>query len=157
MELKPYEPQDLEEILRLFYETVHSVNSRDYTPSQLDAWAPKNPDRKRWGDSLLAHHTAVAWEGGQIVGFADLDDTGYFDRLFVSKDFQRRGVASRLSQWVEETARQKGICRLTTEASITARPFFERQGYRVVEEQHKPHNGEVFINYRMEKILSQVK
>ena len=93
MELRPYQPQDLDAILELFYETVHAVNRRDYSPSQLDAWAPKQPDRDRWAQSLAAHYTVVAVAGGTVAGFADLASDGYFDRLFVHKDFQRQGIA----------------------------------------------------------------
>lgn len=153
MELRRYQPQDLDPILELFYETVHTVNQKDYSPAQLDAWAPPTPDRGRWAQSLAAHHTVVAVVQGTLAGFADLDATGYFDRLFVHKDFQRRGIATALADWIESTAREAGIPALSTEASITARPFFESRGYQVVREQHKPHNGEVFINYIMEKPL----
>lgn len=37
MVLRPYTPADLEEILTLFYETVHTVNARDYAPH---SWTP---------------------------------------------------------------------------------------------------------------------
>lgn len=44
MELREYRPEDCEAITRLFYDTVHTVNQRDYTPAQLDAWADGRPD-----------------------------------------------------------------------------------------------------------------
>ena len=37
MILRPYVSADLEELLTLFYETVHTVNARDYTPP---SWTP---------------------------------------------------------------------------------------------------------------------
>ncbi len=45
MELRAYQPADLEEIYQLFYDTVHSVNRKDYGLEQLDAWAPRQMDR----------------------------------------------------------------------------------------------------------------
>ena len=57
MEIRAYQPADLEEVYRLFYDTVHSVNRADYAPAQLDAWAPVEMDRSRWADSLLSHTT----------------------------------------------------------------------------------------------------
>ena len=155
MELRPYQPQDLDAILELFYETVHAVNRRDYSPSQLDAWAPKQPDRDRWAQSLAAHYTVVAVAGGTVAGFADLASDGYFDRLFVHKDFQRQGIATALAGWIEGKARELSLPSVCTEASITARPFFEKRGYRVVQEQRKPHNGQVFVNFVMEKRLGE--
>ncbi len=156
MELRPYQPQDLDAILELFYETVHTINRQDYSPCQLDAWAPMHPDRDRWAQSLAAHCTVVAVEGGTVAGFADLASDGYFDRLFVHKDFQRRGIATALAGWIEGKAREFSLSSIRTEASITARPFFEKQGYRVVQKQQKPHNGQVFVNFVMEKRLGEI-
>lgn len=153
MELQKYAKADLEEVYRLFYDTVHSVNRADYEPEQLDAWAPQEMDRSRWEASLLSHETWVAREGERIVGFGDLGENGYLDRLYVHRDFQRRGVASAILRRLEEGARRQDCRRIYTEASITARPFFERWGYRVVKEQQKPLRGQVFINFIMEKFF----
>ena len=107
MEIRAYQPADLEEVYRLFYDTVHSVNRADYAPAQLDAWAPVEMDRSRWADSLLSHTTWVACESGCIIGFGDLAEGGYLDRLYVHKDFVRRGVASALLKRLEASAAWK--------------------------------------------------
>ena len=119
MILRAYTPADCGEILRLFYETVHCVNAADYTQEQLDAWTD-GADRENWNSSLSEHDTLVAEEGGAIVGFADLADGNYLDRLYVHKDFQRRGVATALCDALE----QRCTGEITVHASITAVPFF---------------------------------
>ena len=43
MEIWEYRPEDCAELTRLFYDTVHTVNSKDYIPDQLDAWADGKP------------------------------------------------------------------------------------------------------------------
>ena len=116
-------------------------------------WAPVGMDRSRWADSLLSHTTWVACESGCIIGFGDLAEGGYLDRLYVHKDFVRRGVASALLKRLEASAACQGCGRVYTEASITARPFFEHWGYRVVKRQEKPLRGQVFLNFVMEKML----
>ena len=79
---RAYRPEDLDEILQLFYDTVHTVNAKDYTPGQLDAWADGRADREAWDRSFREHDTLVALEGDRIVGFADMDGSvGYLDRL----------------------------------------------------------------------------
>ena len=40
---------------------------------------------------------------------------------------------------------------VTTHASITARPFFEKRGYRVVKEQQVERHGVLLTNFVMEK------
>ena len=153
MEVRRYDPTDLPEIYRLFYDTVHQVNRADYSQGQVDAWAPQEMDQARWEASLAAHETWVAWSGGRIAGFGDLGENGYLDRLYVQKDFLRQGVASAILRQLEQSARQQGCRRVYTEASVTARPFFAHWGYRVVKKQEKPLRGQVFINFVMEKIL----
>lgn len=44
MVLRKYATADCGELVRLFYETVHTINVADYTKEQLDAWAPENVD-----------------------------------------------------------------------------------------------------------------
>lgn len=148
MKLRLYQSDDLKEILALFHETVHTVNIADYTKEQCDAWAPETADEIRWNKILSAHLTLVAIEGNQIVGFADMDETGYLDHLYVHSRFQRKGVASALCEALEQAVPSK---RYFVHASITARPFFEAQGYHVICEQQVKRCGITLINYQMEK------
>lgn len=39
MVVREYQPADCKEIIRLFYDTVHSVNAKDYMEEQLAVWA----------------------------------------------------------------------------------------------------------------------
>ena len=152
MVLRRYRTSDCGRMAELFYETVHSVNAADYTKEQLDAWATGNVDLTAWDKSFLEHFTIVAEETGddgkRIVGFGDIDSTGYLDRLYVRKDRQRRGIASAICGELENAA---DAAKITTHASITARPFVLRRGYRVVREQQVERGGILLTNYVMEK------
>ena len=143
MKLREYCSSDLPAILDLFRGTVHTVCARDYTRSQLDAWAPAELDAAAWDASLLAHHTLVAEENEVIVGFADLGSDGYLDRLYVHRDWQGRGVATALCDALPDAR--------STHASITARPFFEKRGWHVVREQQVERRGVLLTNFVMEK------
>lgn len=159
MELKHYRAQALTQMLQLFCDTVHSVNAGDYNQAQQEAWAPYSvledeQTRTRWHNSLQQHLSLVAWEGGQMAGFADMDvQSGYLDRLYVSRDFQRQGVATLLVQTLEQAAKDAGCESVTSDVSITARPFFESRGYRVLRQQQVERKGVVMTNFKMEKIL----
>ena len=76
MILRPYRKEDCGQTARLFYETVHTVNARDYSPSQLAAWAPAPPRPEAWHASFCGHYALVAEENGAVVGFGDIDGTG---------------------------------------------------------------------------------
>lgn len=138
MQLRKYTPSDCAQMAELFYQTVHSVNAQDYTREQLDAWATGEVDSQAWDKSFRAHKTIIAVKNGEIVGFGDMDETGYLDRLYVHKDYQGQGVASAICDELERFAAGKII---TTHASVTAKPFFQHRGYRVVRKQEVIRHG----------------
>ena len=150
MLIRKYQPADCKYLAELFYQTVHTVNAKDYTQKQLDAWATGSVDLVEWNQSFLEHVTFVAVTDGSIVGFGDIDKTGYLDRLYVHKDYQRKGIASALCDSLEATA---DADKIITHASITAKPFFARRGYRVKTEQQVKRRGVFLTNYVIEKQL----
>ncbi len=150
--LREYRPGDLTELAALFYETVHTVCAGEYTPEQLDAWAPGEVDEPSWDRTLTARHALVAEIGGAIAGFGDMDETGYLDRLYVHKDFRRRGVGSAICEALEGRVRGKVV----TFASKTARPFFEKRGWRVLRRNVVIRRGVELENYYMEKEITDV-
>ena len=147
MLLRPYRTQDCPLLADLFYQTVHTVNARDYPEPQLDAWADGQIDLAAWDRSLSEHHTLVAELDGQIAGFADMADDGYLDRLYVHRDHQGQGIATALCDALEQAVPGP----YTTHASLTARPFFEQRGYRVVREQQVERKGILLTNFVMQK------
>lgn len=150
MKIRTYRPSDCDKLAKLFYDTVHTVNIRDYTREQVNAWACGEVDLEEWNASFLRHITLVAVAGEKIVGFGDMDQKGYLDRLYVHKDFQNRGVATALCDQLEK---RSGANRITTHASITAKPFFLARGYQVVREQEVFRRGVALTNYVMVKAL----
>ena len=148
MEIRTYQTGDWKEMAELFYDTVHTVNAKDYTAVQLDVWATGHVDGQAWESSFGEHDTRIAEEDGHIIGFADMDENGYLDRLYVHKDYQGTGVASALCDCLEQAHKGKIF---TTHASITARPFFEKRGYRVKKKQQVERRGIFLTNFVMEK------
>lgn len=146
--LRNYRPEDCVYLAELFYETVHTVNAGDYSKEQLDAWADGNVDLEKWNLTLSEHLSVVAVLGNVVVGFADMDRSGYLDRLYVHRDYQRRGIGAALCDRLESSV---PVSEFITHASITARPFFEARGYRLVREQKVERKGILLTNYVMRK------
>ena len=148
MIIRKYRNEDCAEMYELFCNTVHSINAKDYTKEQLDVWAAGNVDIEQWDKSFCEHLTIVAKINNVIVGFGDMDKTGYLDRLYVHKDFQNQGIATAICDELEKTVNTK---KFTTHSSITAKPFFEKRGYREIKEQQVIRGGIELTNYVMEK------
>ena len=145
--LRRYRPEDCKNMAQLFYETVHTVNAKDYTEEQRNAWATGTVDLEQWNQSFLEHDTIVAMKGERLVGFGDMDETGYLDRLYVHKDHQGQRIATLICDMLEKNRDGQFV----THASITARPFFEKRGYQVVKEQRVERGGIYLTNYVMKK------
>lgn len=145
MIIREYQSSDCEELTKLFYNTVHTVNAKDYTEEQLDAWATGQVDLNKWDQSLREHYSIVAVENEMLVGFGDIDKSGYLDHLFVHADYQGKGIGTMICYQVEQAVSGNII----THASITARPFFEKRGYRVVKEQQVERQGVFLTNFEM--------
>lgn len=151
--VRDYREDDAGPICRLFFETVRSVNLGDYSPEQVRAWAPAPPDPAAWHGRMSGRHTLVAEGDDGVVGFVELEEDGHLDMLYCRQDAVGRGVGSRLYAAAEERARGLGLGHVFTEASITARSFFERHGFRVVRRNVVVRHGVELVNFSMEKTL----
>lgn len=149
MRILPFTPADAAVTARLFHEAVRIGAAGAYTEEQLAAWSPEPPDVAAWCTRLAAMTTFVAWDGARAVGFMSLNGT-QIDLAFVPPDQKGKGIADALYTAIIEAARATGCRNLATDASIPARRFFEKQGWRVVREQRPVRNGVALTNYRME-------
>ena len=152
--VRRYTPNDLTGLIALFRDTVRRINARDYSEQQVRAWAPDAIDARRWSHRFENKTVWVADLDGAPVGFVDVARDGLIDMLYVHADHQGEGIASRLLRTVEASAQARGLLRLFTEASITARPFFEHRGFRVIAPQRVMRWAQEFLNYRMDKPLA---
>ena len=89
----------------------------------------------------------------KIIGFSSMNEEGYMHSMFVHKDWQGRGVATQLLSEVENKAREYGVSVITSDVSLTARTFFERNGYEVIRIQRQRANRLEMANFLMKKAL----
>lgn len=151
--IKPYEPGDAQATIDIFLRAIREVSSKDYSPAQIAAWA-KVDDTEVWARYRASRPTWLAIDGSLPIGFTDLTSDGLLDMMFVAPDYQGKGVATLLLATVESAARRQGLQRIFTEASLTARPFFERRGFAVLTAQQVVKRGQTLANFLMEKMLA---
>lgn len=108
---------------------------------------PKSADFKGWNQSLLESRTFLVVIENVVVGFGNIDSTGYLDCLCIKTIRGKEGIAIALCDALEATTSNV----ITTHSSITDKPFFENRGYKSVRKQVVERQGVALINYVMEK------
>lgn len=138
-------------LFEIFHSAIHLVASRDYTPEQVEAWAPRSLDPELWRRKIRDINPFVAEADGQLIGYADLQANGYIDHFFVSGARPREGIGAQLMRHLLNEAQMFGLAELTSDVSRTAQPFYERFGFDVVEQRSQELRGVVIPNALMRR------
>ena len=155
IKIRKYYEQDAQDLAHIYYNTIHKVNIKDYTPEQVNAWAPADSieDYSGWKEKLGKVKPFVAEIDGITVGFAEFEENGHIDCFYVHHQCQNMGIGSNLMNAIFDKAEQQKINRIYAEVSITAKPFFEAKGFTTVKEQIVDLRGQKLTNFVMEKLL----
>ncbi len=96
------------------------------------SWTPERVARNlRQRDTLVL----TARDGQHVAGFAIMqfgDERAHLSLLAVRPDYRRRGVATRMLEWLTQSALTAGIARIhleLRETNLDARRFYLRQGF----------------------------
>ena len=156
VEIRRMTEADIPGVAEVFRRSIEGLASRDYAREEIAVWVEGGAERlqqpgRLWNDGREA---LVAERGGSLAGFLTFEADGHLDLLYTAPDHARRGVATALLAAAEAAYRERGVDRLYTGASRTARPFFERHGWVVVASQKVPIGDRRLVNFRMEKRLA---
>lgn len=138
---------------QVFMSSVHKLACDFYNKEQLAAWAPETYDKQRWANKIATLKPFVAVLDGQIVGYADLQPSGYIDHFFVASDFSRCGVGAALMEHIQQKVKQQNIPELSAYVSLAAEAFFARHGFLVRHRQTVTVNNVLINNALMAKQL----
>lgn len=151
--VRPLRESDLEGLAALFTQSVHVLAAGHYDATQRFAWAPQEFDLDTWRRRFAPLSTLLAERDSELAGFIAYEQNGHIEFLYTSPRHARRGVASSLFARAERALAALSVRELTTEASLVARPFFERQGFEVTEEQVVRRGDAYLRRYAMRKKL----
>lgn len=151
MRIRKAHIKDIPQMKKLFKETVLEINKKDYSANQVRDWASCGEDELRWEAQITKFNHFVCENENQIIGFYSINNTGFIKSMFVSKDHQRHGIGKKMMQKIIDNTSSNNIKSLKSEVSITAKPFFESFGFKVIMKKKAKANKLSLINYLMEK------
>lgn len=153
MQIRKSKLSDQDEIADLIKDTIKHVNVSDYSSSQLIVWSNKIHQKmlKERFKSVIQY---VATENNRIIGMGDINiQEQELDFLYIHKNFVGNGVGSKILSQLEVTAKENGISILKVTASVTAKYFFEKRGFKVVKKKQKDVDDTKFDVFLMSKDL----
>ncbi len=153
MIIRRFQPGEEGAIWDVYFRSTHESNSRDYHSDLLDRWAPVDQNMNEWKGRCVQKNPFVAIIENRIVGMAELEPNGFVDYFYVSPDFERQGVGSRILAEIETEASRMNLSELTADVSLTAKGFFESRGFVVREARTHVILGHPAPNFSMSKRL----
>lgn len=131
MNIRRYRKSDAEGIVNIHTESVERIASKDYSEKEIDAWASKDTEDVKLKETEIRF---VAEKDEELIGFSEYNmKEGEITGMYIKPEFTRQGVGKELLKQVEEHAKAEEINRLSCYSTITAKEFYERQGYVVLE------------------------
>jgi len=149
-----YMPTDAESLAEVYRDAARNLGRQAYTDAQTSVWALHPEDMEPFRATLSAGQTICGVDDGSPVAFGQLNPMGHIAYLYCHSAHARRGHASAILARLEEHAAANWVSTIHVEASGVARPFFERFGYRVLEEERPVRQGLEFPRFKMKKELT---
>jgi putative acetyltransferase len=155
MKLRNYRQTDAEPLANVYRDAARNLGLQEYTPEQTRVWAMHPEDLEEFRVALSEGVTICAIVGESPVAFGQVSPPDHIAYLYCHSEHARRGYASAILTALEQQAISNRVTALRVEASCVARPFFERHGYGVVEEERHVRCGVEFLRFKMEKALGR--
>ncbi len=104
--------------------------------SVMSDWlAGKTPDKFRgWIESPDAFSVVAVSEAGDVVGFGRMSRAGWVQMCYIVPEALYQGYGKALLGAMEQQAVRWGLNTIGLNSSITAKAFYERNGYRLTGE-----------------------
>ena len=152
--IRPFRDDDAQAVAATFFCAVRETGLHHYSPAQVLAWAPAQPNpaevRDRAQDGRLC---LVAEVHGQAVCYGDLEADGHIDHLYCHPEASGTGLAGALLDQLLGFAQNQAVSRVFVEASAGVQGLFKRKGFVTMERRDFMLRGVPIFHYRMEKAL----
>lgn len=130
--VRSYHQGDAEALGQVMFDAIRTGASTRYGAAACEAWCPRPPTGEDWAAKLAAQDCVVAERARGVLGFMSLTEDGLLDLAFVLPEVMGTGVADALYAVLQGRALATRKRILRTQASLMARGFFLRHGWREV-------------------------
>jgi GNAT superfamily N-acetyltransferase len=137
-------------IAEIFTKAIHEIASEVYSEEQCLAWSDRKVNYQRWKNRCELKRPFVYVADSDIAGFLELDTDGHIDCAYIHPKYKRKGIMTMLVKHAVDTCFTHDISRIYVDASICAKPMFEKIGFTTIQKNIVNIKGVELLNYKME-------
>ena len=136
VKITPAVEADAAKISALILRAIRLTNASDYKSSEINAIC-ENFTTEMVLSKMAQRDVFVARLDREIVGTVSLGD-GKLHSMFVEPIHQNTGIGVKLAMYLEQHAMDVGLSTLRLSSSLTARSFYEKLGYQLLNFNNAP-------------------
>jgi putative acetyltransferase len=144
---------EVDAVRDLFKRSVLDISNEYYSEEEKTEWAKTTENKTRWKEAIEKQYFLLAYLNQELVGFISLENKHYIDFIYVDPNFLGKGIANALYEAIESRAMEQNTSILSSHVSKVAIGFFQKKGFRILQENQNVRNKEILINYTVEKKL----
>ena len=129
--LRPFRDGDCDAVHRLIHGTIDACYTGLYPPRAV-AFFKQHHSQSNILERAQQGYTIVVESDGRIVGTGTVVG-GHIHGVFIAAELQHHGLGHAIMQYLEAVARTCGATTMTLDVSLPSRRFYERLGYRMLE------------------------
>lgn len=129
--------EDAHDIITSHMRSIRETCSRDYNPDQIEAWSGRDFRVDRWQQIIDKDLVWVVEVDSQVKGFGHLaffdNDSAEVMGLYFAPEVHGLGAGKKLLNMIKDETKSRGIKELHLQSTITAKLFYEHNGFKQVE------------------------
>ncbi len=130
IKIRIFKLSDAVSLARLHRGTICSINKKDYSQKEIAAWSGRT-SAKRFRNLAKLNARYIALRNNKIVGFGDYKNNELMG-LYIHKNVIGKGIGTKLLKKIGREVYDNGKRTLRCISTITARSFYEKNGFKVI-------------------------
>ncbi len=148
--IRKFRKEDARELSKLICTTERNICATCYSIKIIEQFCKRNSP-KFLIEKMKKRDVFVAVSEGKIVGTVALEGDD-IKKFFVKHDLAGKGIGTALFGKIEDLVKKRKIKKLVVDASLNAKGFYEKMGFRLMKKAKKQHPDALpFYVYKMEK------
>ena len=153
MNLRQITNKDQYELMKIYFDSIKSIDEKIYNTDQKRAWSSQAWNNKNFRNTIINGKGWLINENENAIAFGLRYPENRLSLFYCRGDFQRKGYGTKLLYKLEDDSKKEGLKFLTTEASLLSYGLFIKNGWEIVRKEKIIISESIFERYKMRKVF----